>query len=66
MNQAQKSAVRVIPLDSVEYSLVQSLCAQTIDQNVTNTKSGKWTEFRKVLMKVMGVRLQGKICHYYS
>lgn len=53
MNQAKKSAVEVIPYDSVEFSLVQSLCAQTsAEENDTNTKSGKWNEFRNVLMKV--------------
>lgn len=52
MNQAKKSAVQIIPSDSVEYSLVQSLCGQRVEDNVTNTKSGKWSEFQNVLMKV--------------
>lgn len=52
MNQAKKSAVQIIPFDSVEYSLVQSLCGQRVEDNVTNTKSGKWNEFQNVLMKV--------------
>lgn len=52
MNQARKSAVKDIPLDSVEFALVQSLCVQDPEENVTNAKSGKWTEFRKLLMKV--------------
>lgn len=52
MNQAKKSAVQGISVDSVEYSLVQSLCGQRIEENVTNTKSGRWSEFKNVLMKV--------------
>lgn len=52
MNQARKSAIRDIPFDSVDYALVQSLCVQTVEANVTNTKSGKWAEFKKLLLKV--------------
>lgn len=52
MNQAKRSAVDTIPPDSVEYALVQSLCAQTIEQNITVTKSGKWSEFKNVIVKV--------------
>lgn len=52
MNQASKTAVRRIPEDSVEFALVQSLCAQNPEENITNTKSGKWMEFRSLLMKV--------------
>lgn len=52
MNQARKSAVRKIPYDSVEYTLIRSLCTQNMDDNITNSKSGKWPEFKKLLMKV--------------
>lgn len=52
MNQAKRSAVRGLVYDSVEYSLVQSLCTQAVDDNVTNSKSGKWQEFRRLLIKV--------------
>lgn len=52
MNQAKKSAVRDIPYESLDYSLIQSLCTQNMDDNVTNAKSGKWPEFKKLLMKV--------------
>lgn len=53
MNQARKSAVEKIPSDGVEFALVQSLCTQNPDENITNTKSGKWIEFKNVLMKVI-------------
>lgn len=53
MNQARKSAVRAIPYESLDYSLVQTLCTQNVDDNVTNSKSGKWLDFKKLLMKVL-------------
>lgn len=52
MNQAKKSSVRALAYDSLDYSLVQSICTQAVDDNVTNSKSGKWQQFRKLLMKV--------------
>lgn len=53
MNQARKSAVEKIPYDSIDYALVQSLCVQNPEENVTNTQSGKWTDFQKLLIKVI-------------
>lgn len=52
MNQARKSSVRGLAYDSIDYSLVQSLCTQAVDDNVTNSKSGKWQMFKRILMKV--------------
>lgn len=52
MNLAKKSAVQVIPIDSVEYSLVQSLCGSGFNENYTNEKMGKWNEFQNVVLKV--------------
>lgn len=52
MNQAQKSDVLQIDENSVEYSMVQSLCSRADDTNITNTKSGKWAQFRTILLKV--------------
>lgn len=64
MNQAKKSAVRSYPDDSLEFALVQSLCAQTIEEtNVTNLKSGRWSEFRNVLMKVVILLLENLDTH---
>lgn len=54
MNQARRSAVRNMPLDSVDYTLVENLCTQAPDGNATNPKSGTWLEFKKLLMKVSG------------
>lgn len=55
MNQARKSAVMKLPFDSVEFSMVQSLCTQDVDENVTDIKEGKWSDFRRVLL---GVRIK--------
>lgn len=52
MNQARKSALRDIPYDSVDNAMVQSLCTQNIDENATDSKPGKWPEFKRLLMKV--------------
>lgn len=53
MNQARKSAVIKLPSDSVDFSLVQSLCTQTPDTgNATTPKPGKWVDFKRVLTKV--------------
>lgn len=53
MNQARKSAVLQLSYDSMDFSLVQSLCTLTVDQgNATINKPGKWVDFKRVLMKV--------------
>lgn len=52
MNQAVKSVVNTMPTDSEEYSMVQSLCATAVDENVTNSVAGKWATFQKLLVKV--------------
>lgn len=52
MNQARKSSVLKLPYDSVDYSLVQSLCTQNVDENLTTPKPGKWIDFKRTLMKV--------------
>lgn len=52
MNQAVKSVVRTIPTDHEDYSMIQSLCTHAVDENVTNSKAGKWAAFQKLLVKV--------------
>lgn len=52
MNQAVKSVVKQIPKDSDEYPMIQSLCAHAVDENATNSKAGKWSQFQKLLIKV--------------
>lgn len=52
MNQAVKSVVRTMSPNSEEYSMVQSLCATAVDENVTNSVAGKWATFQQLLVKV--------------
>lgn len=52
VNQAQRSAVSRIPRESEEYSVLQSICRYTVDENVTNSVAGTWNIFRKVLLDV--------------
>lgn len=52
MNQAVKSVVKTMSTNSEDYSVVQSLCATAVDENVTNSVAGKWTTFQKLLVKV--------------
>lgn len=49
MNQARKSAVGQFLSDSIDASMVQSLCARNIADNATERKPGKWANFKKVL-----------------
>lgn len=53
MNQAVKSVVRTMSTNSEDYSIVQSLCATAVDENVTNSVDGKWTTFQKLVVKVI-------------
>lgn len=53
MNQAQKSAVSLIPKDSEEYAVLQSICQYSVDAKVKNSVAGTWENFRKVLLKVI-------------
>lgn len=53
MNQAQKSAVSLIPKDSEEYAVLQSVCQYSVDTKVKNSVAGTWDIFRKVLLKVI-------------
>lgn len=52
MNQAQKSAVFELKRPSEEYSVLQSICRNYVDENTTMSVAGKWTTFRRVLTKV--------------
>lgn len=63
MNQAMKSVVKTMPINSDEYVMVQSLCAHAVDEDVINTKAGKWADFQKLLLKV---RLQIDFLHCVS
>lgn len=58
MNQAVKSVVDKTPNGSEEYSMVQSVCSRTIDENVTNAVPGKWSEYQKLLVKVSIFRIR--------
>lgn len=52
MNQAVKSVVQNVSKDSEDYSIIQSLCSDPVDTNVTNSKEGKWSAFRRVVVMV--------------
>lgn len=52
MNQAQKSAVNSIPYLSEDFSVVQSICGNSLDEDVNSAIAGKWSDFRRVLSKV--------------
>lgn len=52
MNQAQRSAVSDIPHTSEEFSVVQSICRNPVDGNVTDSAAGKWSTYREVLLNV--------------
>lgn len=58
MNQAQESAARKIPWYSQEYAMLQSYCSHD-ENNATNEQTGKWPQFKRLLLKV-------KIVHLYS
>lgn len=55
MNQAQSSSVQQLSRNSDEYSIVQSICTRAVDNEINNTKSGKWPAFRKILLKVFRI-----------
>lgn len=52
MNQVQKSAVHDIPHGSEEYSVVRSICRNSVDEDIKNAAAGKWSVYRKVLLNV--------------
>lgn len=56
MNQAQKSDVLELKRPSEEYSVLQSICRNYVDENTTISVAGKWPVFRRVLMKVKSIR----------
>lgn len=57
MNQAIKSVVATYAVDSEEFSMVQSICTVAVNQDVKNSKTGKWADFQKVLVDVSLQRL---------
>lgn len=58
MNQALKSAVDGMPRHSEEYVVLQSICQNSIDDNVTNAGlAGRWSVFRKVLQNVRQLKM---------
>lgn len=59
MNQAQESAARKIPWYSQEYGMLQSYCSHGEDNSTNNKQTGKWPQFKRLLLKV-------KIVHLYS
>lgn len=61
MNQAQNRSVQQLSRNSDEYSIVQSLCSRAVDNEINNTKSGKWPAFRKILLKVFRTMKAKKI-----
>lgn len=52
MNQALNSVVKTMPTDSHDYTMVQSLCTNAVDETAVNSKAGKWATFQKLLLKV--------------
>lgn len=52
MNRAVKSVVTNLSTHSDDYAIVQNICYNAVDENVTNSKNGKWQEYQKVLIKV--------------
>lgn len=60
MNQAVKSVVQKIPTNSDEYPMIQSICTHAVDENVTNSKAGKWSQFQQLLIKVVALPLSAK------
>lgn len=68
VNQAQRTAVSRIPRESEEYSVLQSICRNTIDENVTNSVAGTWNIFRKVLLDVSSlveIKWKGKVNQFH-
>lgn len=53
MNQARKSSIAKFATDSVEYSMIESLCSRSSDVTVNSSKPGKWIHFRKLLLDVI-------------
>lgn len=53
MNQAMKSVVDTIPKDSEDYSMIQNICRNVVDENVTKSAVGKWSAFKKIILKVI-------------
>lgn len=51
-NQAQKSEVKDLPHGDEEYAVLQSICRNTVNTHVKNSVTGKWQDYRKVLLKV--------------
>lgn len=54
MHQVKKSAMQKYPKDSVEYSVIRSMCRHDFYyyENDTNAKPATWTLFRKLLLEV--------------
>lgn len=55
MNQVRKSAIQNISRDSAEFGAIKGLCRQGFyweNENETETQSGTWDLFRKMLLKV--------------
>lgn len=53
MNQAQSSAVKDLPHRDEEYAVLQSICRNHVNKHVINNVTGKWSLYKKVLLKVM-------------
>lgn len=68
-NQAQKTAVSRIPRNTEEYSVLQSICRFTVDDNATNSIAGTWNVFRKVLLDVsafVSIRILSVLFVYHN
>lgn len=52
LNQVRNSAIVDMPRHSVEYSIVQSICQNSVDENITNSATGNWSIYRQVLLNV--------------
>lgn len=47
-----KSAVQTISRESFDYKIVQSLCKDVVDENVTIFKEAKWSDYKRLFLKV--------------
>lgn len=52
MNLAQKSAVNDLPHTDEECSALQTICRHTNHVHENDTATGKWSDYKKVLLKV--------------
>lgn len=52
MNLAQRSSIRNLLHNDEEYAVLQSICRNPPNEHVNNSVAGKWTDYKRVLLKV--------------